>query len=82
MKNKKKGEKNMDNFFNHNPDLYTNIILKKFLSINENYGLLKEAINNPTYINRKKLDNAFKNHYYKIKLIKYINKLIYFYSID
>ena len=55
-------------------------IIDCFLSIKENqklYQLYKEF---PTKDNEKKLDNAFRNYFRKIRAISYLNKVIHFES--
>ncbi|MEK7019330.1 sigma-70 family RNA polymerase sigma factor [Bacillus sp. FSL R9-9410] len=57
-------------------------IVRMFLQETEYYGLFENAIINPTDKNRQLLDNAFKSHYKRVKIINYVSKLIHFYSID
>lgn len=57
-------------------------ILQRFLENSENYSLLLKAVEHPTTENKQLVDNAFKIHFKKIKIISYISNLIYFYSID
>lgn len=57
-------------------------LIVNFLKVNENKHFLVNFIKNPSDQNRKILDNAFKKHYRKIKIITYVSKLIHFFSID
>ncbi|PFV86061.1 RNA polymerase subunit sigma-70, partial [Bacillus thuringiensis] len=56
-------------------------ILQRFLENSENYSLFLKAVEHPTTENKQLVDNAFKIHFKKIKIISYISNLIYFYSI-
>lgn len=57
-------------------------IVQCFLKEPENYTLFLKAVEEPTSKNKQLLDKAFKLHFKRAKTISYINKLIYFYSID
>ncbi|MBS7429371.1 MULTISPECIES: sigma-70 family RNA polymerase sigma factor [Virgibacillus] len=58
-------------------------VIRNFLKDENNYILLKKVLEDPSdEENKKKLDNAFQNYYKGIKIIGYLSKLIYFYSID
>lgn len=65
-----------------NRRILNNPIIKSFLENERNYKLVQEAITNLTKENQEKVDRAFKEHYNKAKLIKYVSKLIHFFSID
>ncbi|UOE78278.1 sigma-70 family RNA polymerase sigma factor [Parageobacillus thermoglucosidasius] len=69
-------------FFNDNKKALENPIVKGFLSNKNNYELLVRAITEPSKMNREKVDQAFTEHYKKVKKIKYISNLIRFFSID
>ncbi|MDA1477758.1 sigma-70 family RNA polymerase sigma factor [Bacillus changyiensis] len=69
-------------FLEENRDKLEEPIIALFLKKKENFSLLKDVINNPTYENKEELDQAFRNHYYNVKVINYVSKLIHFYSID
>ncbi|MGE7840579.1 sigma-70 family RNA polymerase sigma factor [Lysinibacillus sp. NPDC093712] len=53
-----------------------------FLQDQKNRDLLSSFLAEPCLENKVRLDNAFKVHYKKAKVISYINKLIHYYSID
>ena len=57
-------------------------IVRSFLQSKYNYNLFEEAITNPTPENKQILDQTFKSHFKKIKVIDYVSKLIHYYSID
>jgi len=57
-------------------------VIHFFLQEQKNRDLLSSFFEEPCPENKARLDNAFKVHYKKAKVISYINKLIYFYSID
>ncbi|KYD20096.1 sigma-70 family RNA polymerase sigma factor [Saccharococcus caldoxylosilyticus] len=69
-------------FFTNNKKALENPIVKGFLANKNNYELVVKAIIEPNKTNREKVDQAFTEHYKKIKKIKYINNLIRFFSID
>ncbi|WP_010095562.1 sigma-70 family RNA polymerase sigma factor [Ornithinibacillus scapharcae] len=69
-------------FFRKNREKVNNPIIKSFLASKENLSLVEKAIMDPSYINREKVDKAFQEHYQRIRKIKYISNLIYFFSID
>ncbi|MEI3598136.1 MULTISPECIES: RNA polymerase sigma factor [unclassified Oceanobacillus] len=61
---------------------YYERLLESFLSHGANYKLVQKALDNPTERNKKEVNNAFKEHCKKVKVIKYTSNLIHFYSID
>lgn len=69
-------------FFEKYRDKVQNPIIKGFLSNEDNLTLLKKYIVDPTDVNKKKVDEAFKQHYTKVLKIKYVSNLIYYFSID
>lgn len=69
-------------FYSYHRVIKENNVVRSFLKEEDNFILVKEAILNPTFQNKRNVDNLFKAHYRHMKLMKYISKLIYFYSID
>ena len=59
-----------------------NPVIKSFLEIPENMGLLEEVINNPTNLSKKKLDDTFREYYFKIRFTNYLSTAIYFNAIN
>lgn len=59
-----------------------NPVLKSFLEIQENMDLLAEVINNPTNLSKKKLDDTFREFYFKIRFTNYLSQAIYFNAIN
>lgn len=57
-------------------------VIHLFLEDQKNRELLSTFLAEPCPENKNRLDNAFKVHYKKAKVISYINKLIHFFSID
>ncbi|MES5398168.1 sigma-70 family RNA polymerase sigma factor [Bacillus amyloliquefaciens] len=57
-------------------------IVVYFLEDQKNLTLFQNALNNPSQENRNRLDNAFRDHYIRVKIINYVSKLIHFYSFD
>lgn len=58
-------------------------IIKNFFNDENNYALFNKALQETSNTeNIKKLDEAFQRYYKSIKILGYISKLIYFYSID
>ncbi|OHY73351.1 sigma-70 family RNA polymerase sigma factor [Priestia aryabhattai] len=57
-------------------------IVSEFLHHNDFYSLFKKAISQPTKTNMDNLDEEFRRYYKKVKIVKYVSKLIHFYSID
>lgn len=58
-------------------------IIRNFLKKKENYHLFTKTLeepNNPKF--EKELNTAFQKHYKSVKILGYLSKLIYFYSID
>ncbi|MGQ3737396.1 hypothetical protein [Bacillus sp. FDAARGOS_1420] len=56
--------------------------MQHFLNEPTNYALFEQAILKPTIENKQQLDTAFQIYFKNIKMVNYISKLIYFYSID
>jgi RNA polymerase sigma factor (sigma-70 family) len=59
-----------------------NPVIKSFLDIQENMDLLAEVINNPTNLSKKKLDDTFREFYFKIRFTNYLSQAIYFNAIN
>lgn len=59
-----------------------NPVIKSFLEIQENMDLLAEVINNPTNLSKKKLDDTFREFYFKIRFTNYLSQAIYFNAIN
>lgn len=59
-----------------------NPVIKSFLEIPENMDLLVEVINNPTNLSKTKLDDTFREYYFKIRFTNYLSKAIYFNAIN
>lgn len=76
------GNNQLNVFYEKYQDKLNQPIVESFLREDENYVLFKNAIIDPTEKNKQRLDLVFKQHYKKVKMISYISKLIYFYSID
>lgn len=57
-------------------------IVQYFFKKEENVKLFEKFIIDSSADNRKRLDHAFQEHFRSVKLLSYISKLIYFYSID
>ncbi|WP_051240064.1 sigma-70 family RNA polymerase sigma factor [Pontibacillus halophilus] len=65
-----------------NEEKLNNPIVVNFLEQESNQLLYERYKLNPSNTNKKALDRRFKEYFREIKLISYINKLIYHYSID
>jgi RNA polymerase sigma factor (sigma-70 family) len=76
------GHNQLDVFYEKYQDNLNQPIVESFLKEDKNYFLFKNAIIDPTEENKQRLDLVFKQHYKQVKMISYISKLIYFYSID
>ncbi|MBB2480725.1 sigma-70 family RNA polymerase sigma factor [Bacillus sp. APMAM] len=74
--------KKIKDFIEANRKRLNEPIMKHFLEDETNYQLLLKALLNPTFNSRKKLDDAFRNYFKKVKTVNYLSKMIYFYSID
>ncbi|MFX3673428.1 MAG: sigma-70 family RNA polymerase sigma factor [Paenisporosarcina sp.] len=59
-----------------------NPVIKSFLAIPENNEFLKEVINSPTNNSKQKLDDAFREFYFKIRFTSYLSKSIHFNAIN
>ena len=59
-----------------------NPIIKSFFEAPGNLDLLKEVISNPTDLLKKKLDDSFKEFYFKIRFTTYLSQAIYFNAIN
>lgn len=69
-------------FFQSHKGLLNEKIMKEFLSFPPNSSLLSKYINEPSEQTRYALDIAFKQFFFKAKSVKYLSRLIHFYSID
>lgn len=69
-------------FCNKNKDNLKNPIIKNFLRKEKNLNLLMKAVLHPSKYNKEAVDKAFRSYYLKVKKIKYVSNLIYFFSID
>jgi len=59
-----------------------NPIIKSFLDIPENRELLNEVMNNPTNMSKQRLDDAFREFYFRIRFTSYLSKSIHFNAIN
>lgn len=65
-----------------NRDTIKRPIINGFLSEGNNMSLLEKSILEPTFENKKKVEESFQSYYKKIREIKYISRLIHFFSKD
>ena len=72
----------MEEFMSRNKGALKNPLIKRFLENEENFNLVKNTLINPTPQKIKKVDEVFKDYFYNVKLLAYVNKLIHFFSID
>lgn len=72
----------VERFYEEHEKTLNNSLVKSFLQIKENQQLLEKAIQEPTEENTKALDNKFREYYLKVRIIKYVSNLIYYYTID
>lgn len=72
----------VERFYKEYEKILNNSLVKSFLQIKENQQLLEKAIQEPTEENTKALDSKFREFYLKIRIIKYVSNLIYYYTID
>lgn len=75
-------EKDVDDYLVKTEKHLHNPIIKSFLAAPENMALLKEVIDNPTDILKKKLDDIFREFYFKIRFTTYLSQVIYFNAIN
>jgi len=75
-------EKEIKKFYKENEEFLNNSLIKTFLQVKGNQELLEKALQEPSEENRKKLDNKFREYYLKVRMIKYVSSLIYYYTID
>ncbi|MGN4444934.1 sigma-70 family RNA polymerase sigma factor [Bacillus cereus group sp. MYBK79-1] len=76
------GTKQIEDYINKHKKKMNEPIVRNFLESKENYDLFKTAIISPTNKNKQLLDQAFQAHFKKVKVINYVSKLIYYYSMD
>jgi len=74
--------KKLLNFYCENKEELNNPIIKNFLKNEDNFKLLTEAVLTPSKRNRESVDKVFREYYLKVKKVKYVSNLIYFFSID
>ncbi|WP_155590016.1 RNA polymerase sigma factor [Lysinibacillus cavernae] len=72
----------IEEFFCRNMEQIKNPIIKSFLADAQNLYLVQKAILYPTDRNMKMVDETFQSHYIRVRTIKYVSNLIYFYSLD
>lgn len=65
-----------------NEEQLKNPIINSFLSTPENMDLLKQVIIDPTDILINRLDESFKEFYFRIRFTSYLSKTIHFHSIN
>lgn len=75
-------QEKLKKFYLENDALMQNEVIQSFLKSAKNEQLLAQVLMDPSDKNTKELDKQFKEYYLKIKIIKYISSLIYFYTID
>lgn len=69
-------------FSNEEKEKLRDPLVSNFLSEESNHKKFLDFIESPSHETKEALDSAFKAYYKEVKVISYINKLIYFYSID
>lgn len=72
----------MKEFFRENSRGLNEPIIKDFLKTDENYQILVKAVVYKSLTHKKLLDERFQVFFKKARIIKYVNSLIRFYSID
>lgn len=74
--------KMFQNFLKENVKLLNQPIMKGFLKDEKNYSLLAESVCSQCPLIDKRLDESFKQFYFKVKSLKYFSNLIHYYAID
>ncbi|ESU31413.1 hypothetical protein G3A_16875 [Bacillus sp. 17376] len=69
-------------YLKENEEQLKNPIINSFLSIPENMELLKQVINDPTDTLINRIDESFKEFYFRIRFTSYLSKTIHFHSIN
>lgn len=64
------------------PHFCNHYLFKSFIQKPENKKILIKTILNPNKENKKKLDEAFKRHHFRLKFLSYLSKTLYFNSIQ
>lgn len=72
----------LDEFMNEHYESLANPVIKAFLKEDRHFRLFASAICFPTPENKKRLDTVFKMFFSEIRFLKYISKIIHYYSID
>lgn len=78
-------KKEGDRSYKKEPELkeyYVHPILRTFLENSGNYQLLTDALKKPSLQTKELVDQAFKEFYSEMRLVKYISSLIHYSSID
>lgn len=69
-------------FLKKNNKLLNQPIMKGFLKDKKNYSLLAESVCDQCPLLNQRLDESFRQFYFKVKSLKYFSSLIYYYAID
>ncbi len=72
----------IEEFFRRNMEQVKNPIISSFLADAKNLYLVQNAILYPTDCNMKMVDETFQSHYIRVRKIKYVSSLIYYFSLD
>jgi RNA polymerase sigma factor (sigma-70 family) len=75
-------ERSVDRYLEKIEKHLQNPIIKSFFEAPGNLDLLKEVISNPTDLLKKKLDDTFREFYFKIRFTTYLSQAIYFNAIN
>ncbi|WP_164908650.1 RNA polymerase sigma factor [Halobacillus litoralis] len=71
----------IEKFMSDNPNFVKQPIVKSFLAQEDNFSLLESHLRgNESSSNL--LDEKFKLHFYRAKIVNYLSNLIYYFSID
>lgn len=76
------GNDAINEFYIKYEEKFNEPIIQNFLKEEDNLLLFNKALTNPTNENIDELNEAFSDHFKRVKIINYISKLIHFYSID
>lgn len=82
MKKKKSYDELYEEYFKKHEEQFKNPLFKSFFDIAQNMELLKKIIRDPNEKNKRKLDELFKAHYFKIRFTSYLSKTIYFNAVN
>ncbi|WP_100012363.1 sigma-70 family RNA polymerase sigma factor [Lentibacillus sediminis] len=72
----------ISDYFDCSYRVLNNPVISRFLSSKKNVALILQAKEEESIECKRKLDQAFRDHFYKVRIINYVANVIHYYTIE